>query len=137
MDSKQAIVEVKKASAAITKFAGEAELNSLLQCYSDSHDFLAISIDGKCRNYNDFKKACTEYYQSLSGQKITTTNETYHAISICHVILTWTGDITAIFKNGDTMKMNDYTVTSIFRKTDNSWKVIHSQESSLPPEITK
>jgi len=35
------------------------------------------------------------------------------------------------------MKMKNYGVTFVFKKIDNQWKVIHSHESSLPPEILK
>ncbi len=35
------------------------------------------------------------------------------------------------------MKMKNYAVTSIFGKLNNEWKVIHSHESALPPEIVK
>jgi ketosteroid isomerase-like protein len=35
------------------------------------------------------------------------------------------------------MKMNNYSITSIFRKIDNNWKIIHAHESALPPEIIK
>jgi len=137
MDTKQIITEVKKASDTITKYATEAELNSLLQCYSDSPDFLAISSDGKCRDFEDFRKVCTEYYQSLARQKVSTKKEIYYVLDNSHVILTWTGNITAYFKNGGSMKMKDYSVSSLFKKIGKNWKVIHSQESSLPPEISK
>jgi hypothetical protein len=53
------------------------------------------------------------------------------------VIVGWTGNIIATFKNGDTMKMNNYSITSVIKKIDEKWKVIHDHESAPPPEIIK
>jgi ketosteroid isomerase-like protein len=89
------------------------------------------------RNYEEFKKVCTEYYNSLKEQKIITIQEKINVIETNLVVLGWTGNIIAQFKSGDTMKMNDYSITSLFKKIDNKWKVIHSHGSSLPPEIIK
>ena len=66
-----------------------------------------------------------------------TLQEKIHVIDTNLVILGWTGNIIAQFKNGDIMKMNNYAITSVFKKMDTRWKVIHSHESSLPPEIIK
>jgi hypothetical protein len=63
--------------------------------------------------------------------------EKFHVVDTNLVILGWTGDIIAQFKSGDTMKMSNYSVTSVFKKIDSKWKVIHSHESALPPEIIK
>ena len=35
------------------------------------------------------------------------------------------------------MKMSNYSITSVFIKIDSKWKVIHSHESALRPEIIK
>ena len=35
------------------------------------------------------------------------------------------------------MKMKDYGVTCVFKKVGSKWKIIHSHESCLPPEIIK
>ncbi|MDP4261695.1 MAG: nuclear transport factor 2 family protein [Bacteroidota bacterium] len=137
MDKKQIIAEVKKIPDAILHYAKIARADSLLQCYADSDEFLAVSSDGKMRNYDEFKKLNTEYYGLLKEQELSTTREAFHVIDANLVILGWTGNITAFFRNGDTMTMKEYSVTTIFRKIDNIWKVIHSHESCLPVEIKK
>ena len=60
-----------------------------------------------------------------------------HVIDPNFVVLGWTGNIVAQFRNGDIMNMNNYSITSLFKKIDNKWKVIHSHESVLPPDIIK
>ena len=136
-ESKQIIKEVKSLSDKIIEYTQRAQLDSLLSCYDNSPTFLAFSSDGKMRNYEEFKKNCTEYYNALKKQKVLTTQEEFHVIDENLVILGWSGDIIAELQNGDTMKMKNYSVTFVFKKIDTKWKIIHSHESALPPEIIK
>lgn len=121
----------------MTEYSEGAQSDLFLSYYDNSPTFLHFSGDGKMRNYEEFKKVCTEYYNSLKEQKIITIQEKINVIDTNLVVLGWTGNIIAQFKSGDTMKMNNYSITSFFKKIENKWKVIHSHESSLPPEIIK
>jgi hypothetical protein len=114
-----------------------AKSDLFLSCYDTSSDFLHISSDGTMRNYEEYKKICAEYYNSINGQKIVTIREKIHVIDTGLVLLDWTGNIVAHFKNGDTMIMNNYSISSVFKKIDGKWIIIHSHESALPPEIIK
>lgn len=131
------INEVRLIFEKITRYSESAQLGPFLSGYDDSPNFLAFSSDGKMRNFEEFKKICTEYYTVLKEQKILTIREKFTVIDAYLVILGWTGDITARFRNGDIMNMKNYSITSVFRKIDNKWKIIHSHESALPPEIIK
>ncbi len=121
----------------ITGYSQGANLDLFLSSYDNSPSFLHISGDGKMRNYDGFKKICTEYYASLLEQKIVTIQEKIHVMDSNLVIVGWTGDIVAQFKSGDVMKMSSYSITYIFKKMHDQWKIIHAHESSLPPEIIK
>lgn len=99
--------------------------------------FLHISAEGKMRNYEELKKICSDYYTSLKQQKLSTIVEKFIVIDVSHVIVSWTGNIVAEFKNGERMIMNNYSVSNVFKKIDDNWKIIHSHESSLPPEIIR
>src|ERR1700737_1656767 len=136
-ESDHIIKDVKSIYNRITEYSEKAQGDSFLSCYDNSPTFLAFGGDGKMRNYEEFKKVCREYYDSLKEQKLITIKEKYHVININLVILGWTGNIIAEFKNGDIMKINNYSITSVFKKIDSKWKVIHSHESALPPEIIK
>ena len=136
-ESDSIIKEVKTVFDELSKYSEEAQLNSFLCCYDNSPAFLHFSGDGKMRNYEQFKKICGEYYTTLKQQKLSTITEKFNVIDSNLVIVGWTGNITAQFKNGDTMIMKDYSMTNLFKKIDGKWKIIHSHESSLPPEIKK
>ncbi len=136
-ETSQIINEVKSVNEKLTQYTQSAQVDSFLSYYDDSPTFLAFSADGGMRNYEEFKNICTEYYNSLDKQEVITIQEKFHVIDTNLVISGWTGNIKAQFRNGDTMKMNNYSITSVFKKIDSNWKVIHSHESALAPEIIK
>jgi len=137
MKSAAIINDVKRFFDTMTVYSENAHLQAFLNCYDDSPDFLAFSSDGIMRNYDELKKICSVYYTDLKHQSIRTIHEKFRVLDTNLVIVGWNGNIIAAFKNGDTMKMNNYSITYLFKKINNNWKVIHSHESSLPPEIIK
>ena len=121
----------------LTEHASKAQLEPFLSYYHDSPDFLSFSADGKLSNYDQFKKACSDYYNAIREQLIVTAQKQVHVVEKDIVIVGWTGDIIATFKNGDIVKMKNYSITSVFKKINNKWKVIHDHESAPPAEIVK
>ncbi len=136
-ESDNIIKDVKDCYHKITEHSSKAQLDSFLSYYDNSPTFLFIRADGIMGNYESFKKVCSEYYNSLKEQSITTTQEKFHLLDKNIVLVSWTGNIIATLKNGDTIKMTNYSITSVFKKIDNNWKVIHNHESAIPPEIIK
>ena len=137
IDTIQILNEVRPLAGDLIRYSETAQLDSFLRRYADIPGFLAVSGDGIIRNYPEFKKICTAYYGSLQEQKITTTHEIFHVLDSNMVVLCWSGNIDAHFKNGDIMKMQDYSVTFLYKKINGEWKVIHSHESALPPQVIK
>jgi ketosteroid isomerase-like protein len=137
VESDEIIRAVKEAYSIISSYSQTAQVDSFLSYYANTPGFVMIGSDGVMRNYEEFKKICTEYYKALQVQQVRTTKENFQVIDSNLVLLAWTGDIMATMKNGDVMKMPNYSITSVFRKIDGKWKVIHDHESSIPPEIIK
>jgi ketosteroid isomerase-like protein len=136
-ESDNIINEVRRVYHKITVHSEKAQLDAFLSYYDDSPHFLSFSADGKMSDATVFRKLCSEYYNSLKGQTVTTISEKYHVIDANLVIVGWTGNILAVLKNGEIIKMDNYSITSIFKKIDGKWKIIHDHESALPPEITQ
>ena len=133
-ETNKVIEEVKDALNKITEYSQEARLESFLNAYHNFPGFLHFSADGKMRNYSEFRQICTEYYTSLIRQKLFTISRNFQVLNANHVITGWTGNINAQLKNGKLMNMSNYSVTHVFKKIGSDWKIIHSHESSLPPE---
>jgi len=135
MDNSAIIDEVKKAVDAIKQYTAHPQLDALLQCYSDSKEFLAFSSDGKVRNHDEFTRICKEYYETVLNQQIQTRMEFFNVLAPDLVIYSWSGDIDALFLNGNIIKLKNYGITFVFQKSMNEWKIVHSHESSLPPQV--
>jgi ketosteroid isomerase-like protein len=131
------ITEIKQAFNSISRYSETAKLDSFMSYYANISGFRAISADGVIRNYDEYKKICTEYYTALQEQKVMTTRADFQIIDSNLVIVSSTCDIIATMKNGDIVNTHNYSITSVFKKISGSWKIIHDQESSLPPEVIK
>ena len=136
-ESHGVLKEVKAVFDNIIRYSEQARLGPFLSCYDNSPEFLHFSADGKMRNYEEFKNVCTEYYLALGHQEVSTIGEKFNVLDANLVITGWTGNIIAHFKNGDVMHMHNYSISNLFKKIKGQWKVIHTHESSLPPEIIK
>src|ERR1700722_19237777 len=129
-DKNRILNEVRLFARNLTHYSETAQLDLFIACYADIPEFLAVSGDGVIRNHDELKKICKDYYGNLKVQKLTTVSEYYHVLDDNTVLLCWSGNIDAFFKNGDTWKMKNYSVTYIFKKIEGSWRIIHSHESS-------
>jgi len=79
-ESDHIVKDLKSFFDKITQFSEGAQLGSFLSCYDSSPTFLHFSSDGKMRNYEELKKVCTEYYNTLKEQKIIIIQEKFHVM---------------------------------------------------------
>ena len=126
--------EVKGVFDKLGKYSEQSQVDSFLDCYDNSPSFLHFSADGKMRNYKEFKDVSSEYYSALEYQTLSTITEKFIALDTDLVISGWTGNIIAHLKNGDIVRMYNYSISNLFKKINDHWKIIYSHESSLPPE---
>ncbi|HVB04540.1 MAG TPA: nuclear transport factor 2 family protein [Chitinophagaceae bacterium] len=136
-DKDRILKEVKPLAEGLIHYSETAQVDLFLNCYAETPDFHAISADGMIRDYKEFKKICIDYYGSLKEQKFTTSHKIFHVLGDSTVVLCWSGNIDAYFKNGGVWKMKQYTVTFLYIKIGGQWKIIHSHESALPPQVIK
>jgi len=102
-------------------------------------DLLAAmrEYENRCRQSKVFALLTKSTILSLKQQKLSTIKEKINVIDTNLVLVGWTGNILAHSKNGNTMIMNNYSVTNVFKKINGKWRLIHSLESSLPTEMEK
>jgi hypothetical protein len=137
MDKDRILAETKSMFSNLTRYSESAKLDSFLDCYQDSPDFIQIAGDGKMNDYLEFKKLCEDYYGRLRNQEISIVKEKTNVLDTNLVIWTWTVNILAQFKNGDTMRMPNYSISYLIKKIAGNWKIIHAHESSVPPELIR
>jgi len=130
------INEVKKDFYTMVEACNSADLNSALQLYLDSPEFLGIASDGSIVDYPQFRKANEEYFGAIASQKFVTTKESFKFLDDNLILSAWQGTNEAVLKSGEKMTFSSFGVTSLFKKIDDKWKVVYFHESGLPPTVT-
>ena len=96
--------------------------------FVNSPGFISI-VNGKISNYKEFIKSNTDFFDLVDNQIFDETNMLYTFIDKETVILTYGATIIANFKDGHLGRYDPLAWTVVFRKMDDSWKVIYSHES--------
>lgn len=129
--------EVKKEFYAMVDACNKADLNTALNLYWNSPDFMGISSDGSIVDYPLFKKANEDYFGAIRSQKFVTIKEDIKLLNDSLILYVWQGSNEAILKTGEKMSFSSFGVTSLFKRIDGFWKIFYFQESGMPPVVTK
>jgi ketosteroid isomerase-like protein len=129
--------EIKIAYDRLTGHSAQADVGQFLRYYQDCPEFTHVSGEGRMSSHAEFERLCSAYYNALERQSIDTLQQRIDVLDAHIAVVAWTGNIRAALKNGDVILMTNYSVTSVFRKIDNAWKIIHAHESCPPPCVVK
>lgn len=128
--------EVKTAFHAMLDACNKIDVNTGLQLYWNSPDFMGISLDGTIIDYEQFKKANEEYFAAIASYKFVTLKEYITILEDDLVLHSWQGSSESIQKTGEKMTFSNLGITSLFKKIEGLWKVIYYHESAMSPVIT-
>jgi len=96
--------------------------------FVNSPGFISI-VNGKISDYKEFIKSNTAFFDLVDNQIFDEAIMFYTFIDKETVILTYGATVIANFKDGHQSKADPLAWTVVFRKMDESWKVIYSHES--------
>ena len=113
--------------------ASTLDAEALMQSYSNSPDFVLLSSNGSMADYQETKNGTAEMYKSLTALKFTTIKNEFRFLPGNVVICAWLGKCDVTFKTDERATIDSYAITFVFKKLDNSWKIIYSHESASPP----
>jgi len=113
--------------------ASKLDAEALLQSYSNSPDFILLTAVGSMVDYQGAKNGTAEMYKSLTSLKFTTIKNEFRFLPGNVVICAWLGKCDVTFKTEERATIDSYAITFVFKKLDNSWKIIYSHESASPP----
>ncbi|MFZ9387681.1 MAG: nuclear transport factor 2 family protein [Chitinophagaceae bacterium] len=123
---KQSIkAEVQKICNSLINLASNLDLK-LFDFYDSSSSIVA---SGQIFNYVDRRKAFSEGTANAKSQKFTKKFEDIWVLDKDNVYWLWHGDVLETFKNDSSFTSKDVSVTSLFRRVGNNWKVMYSHES--------
>jgi ketosteroid isomerase-like protein len=99
-----------------------------IQPFADIPDFISIS-SGDISDYDKFYKSNKAFFEILDHQLFNETAAMYTFIDKETLIVTYGATATAYLKDSQQFKADPLAITWIFKKMDDSWKVIYSHES--------
>jgi len=125
--------EIRGVADQILQSLNTMDVETLLQPYWDSPDFVLVSTDGSMGNYQTAKNGTVEMFKLLASLKYTTVRDEFKFLPGNTVIYAWSGKSEFAFKTGEQARIDTYTITFVFRRMDNSWKIVYAHESASPP----
>jgi len=125
--------EISEAVKVIFQSLESMDAEALSHSYADSPSFAFVTTDGSVVGLAESTNHHAAWFNSLSSLKVTPASENFVFLPDNTVICTWQGKFNMTSKAGMKVKIDRFTVTFIFSKTGNHWKVIYQHSSSLPP----
>lgn len=92
-----------------------------------------MEITGAFYDEAAYKQMVRQFYDMLTSEIIEKGKEKYTYTDENNVLWSYSGALTAIFKNGQQAKYEAFGMTLLFRKTNDLWKVVFLQESTREP----
>jgi ketosteroid isomerase-like protein len=126
--------EVQSVIAQIYDAAAHVDSTKLYEVFSLADpDFTYMEINGVFYDEAAYKKMVHEFYGPLKSEILTKGIEKYTFLSENNVLWSYSGGLTATYKDGKQEVYDPFGMTMLFRKTNNKWKVVFLQESTQAP----
>jgi len=126
--------EIQTVIEQIRQAAANFDSTKLYDAFAlDDKDFTYVEITGAFYDPAAFKKMVSEFYGPLQSEIIGKGKEKYAFLSEDNVLWSYSGSITATFKNGQQATYEPFGMTILFKKTNSKWKVVFIQESTQEP----
>ena len=126
--------QIQPVIAQIYEAAAHVDTIKLYEVFSfaDS-DFTYVETTGAFYDEAAYKQMVRQFYAMLTSEIIEKGIEKYTYTDENNVLWSYSGALTATFKNGQQAKYEPFGMTLLFRKTNDKWKVIFLQESTQEP----
>jgi len=127
--------EISNVAKVIIESAEKVDIQSALEPYLNSPEFMVVNPDGSIDNYDNFKINGTESFKQFTSYNQTTIKEEYRFLNKGLVLYTWIGKAEIVLKTGEKMNFDSYVGTMLFRKLNNKWRITYVHETASPPVI--
>jgi hypothetical protein len=125
--------EIRAVSDRIVQSLNTMDLEALLQPYWNSPEFVLVNTEGSMGDYQTTRNGTVEMFNLLASLKYTTVKDEFRFLPDNTVIYAWFGKSEFAFKTGQQARIDAYAITFVFRKVENTWKIIYAHESASPP----
>lgn len=126
--------EIQPVIAQIYEAAAHVDTTKLFDVFSFADDdFTYVETTGAFYDEAVYKQMVRQFYGMLTSEMIAKGTEKYTYIGENNVLWSYSGALTATYKNGQQAKYEPFGMTLLFRKTNDKWKVVFLQESTQEP----
>jgi len=123
--------EVKAVADSLWAAFERMDVEAGSQFYADSPDWKMFNADGSEYDYQTTKKAFSEWANSATSWKWTTTRQDFIVVTKDIVICAYVGKDETLMKSGDKITYDPHAYTVVFKKIAGQWKVIYQQDSGI------
>jgi hypothetical protein len=135
-DTKKIQTEIQAVVAQIFDAAAHVDSTRLYEVFSFADpDFTYIEINGVFYDVVAYKKMVGEFYGPLKSEILKKGVEKFIFFNENNVLWSYSGGVTATYKDGKQEVYDPFGMTMLFRKTNDKWKVVFLQESTQPPRV--
>jgi hypothetical protein len=128
------IGEVKEVLNTIMKGAQEANSDVVMGTWLDSPDFV-FTYNGSSSNYQQCANMVKTIFGSLINQEGKISDEKYAVLDNSTVLFTANSKWIMNFKDGTCVLQDPWTMQYLFKKVNNTWKVLSANESGIEKSI--
>jgi len=126
--------ELQRVINQIHEAAAHVDKTKLYEVFSfASNNFLYMETTGAFYDQTAYKQMVRQFYGPLKSEIIEKGDEKYTYLADDNVLWSYSGALTATYKNGQEIKYQPFGMSMLFRKINGQWKVVFLQESSQEP----
>jgi SnoaL-like domain len=126
--------EIQPVIAQIYDAAAHVDTTKLYDVFSFAdNDFTYVETTGTFYDQAAYKQMVRQFYGPLTSEIIEKGTEKFTFLGENNVLWSYSGGLTATYKDGKQEVYDPFGMTMLFRKTGNKWKVVFLQESTQEP----
>lgn len=111
------------------------DVEKALSFYENSPEFMLVGVDGSISDYNSTYKSNKDFFTSCTNASFRPIRKDNIIINDKLVLQTLLYSATVTTNNNERITYDKIGATSLIKKYGDKWRIIHFQESSLPPKI--
>jgi uncharacterized protein (TIGR02246 family) len=124
--------EVSKAFDAFKVAVEKVDLAAVLAVPAVGPDFRYVMADGSVADLAAWKQGHVEYFPAVSAHRLTHKSQQISVLGPEAAIVTWTGVMDIIKKDGAVLRVDPFSGTFVFKRIEGVWKLVQQHESCPP-----
>ena len=126
--------ELQPVIAQIYEAAAHVDTTKLYEVFSfENNEFTYIETSGVFYDQAAYKQMVRQFYGPLTSEIIAKGIEKYTYLSKDNILWSYSGALTATYKNGQQVKYEPFGMSLLFKNINSKWKVVFLQESTQEP----